>query len=188
MCLVVTRKCSRHHLIPLSTEGRSRVAASFAPLLDLAPSADNLASHSFSLHFMPQHAHHSAYRFFPGTSSNALVHSCSMIRHSTSSPFRDSYPVFSEPYTAKSKVSRPMENCFNHWKRFMKSKLKRALLNEAFGHIMNSIEKRIIADASHLTNCIAKGHFIDMRKDVSLLFDRSKHKKRRSTLLTGLGV
>lgn len=86
-------------------------------------------------------------------------------------------------YTAKSKVSSPMENCFNQWKKFMKSKLKRALLNEVFGHIMNSVEKRIIADASHLTNCIAKGHFIDMRKDVSLLFDRSKHKKRRSTLL-----
>lgn len=65
----------------------------------------------------------------------------------------------------------------------MKSKLKRALLNEAFGQIMNSVEKRIIADASHLKNCISKGHFIDMRKDASLNFDRAKHKKRRSTLL-----
>jgi hypothetical protein len=85
-------------------------------------------------------------------------------------------------YTAKSKVSSPIENCFSQWKKFMKSKLKRALLNEAFGHIMNQIEKRIIADASHLKVCIAKGHFIDMRKDSVLYFDRKKHKKRRSTL------
>jgi hypothetical protein len=85
-------------------------------------------------------------------------------------------------YTAKSKVSSPVENCFNHWKKFMKSRLKRALLNETFAHVMNSIEKRIIADANHLKICIAKGHFIDMRKDVILYIDRKKHKKRRSTL------
>ena len=86
-------------------------------------------------------------------------------------------------YTAKSKVSSPIENIFNHWKKFTKSKLKRALLNEAFGHIMNQIEKRIIADASLLKTFIAKGHFIDMRKDTVLYLDRNRHKKRRSTLV-----
>jgi len=85
-------------------------------------------------------------------------------------------------YTAKSKVSSPVENCFNGWKKYAKSRLKRAALNQAFAHIMNQIEKRIIADSTHLTRHIAKGHFIDMRKNVCLTFDRTMHKKRRSTL------
>jgi len=81
-------------------------------------------------------------------------------------------------YVAKSKTSSIIENCFNHWKRFLRAKLKRAMLIEAIKLIINQMEKRIVNDADTIQKCVGQGHFIDMRKEPQ---DNAKHKKRRST-------
>lgn len=87
-------------------------------------------------------------------------------------------------YTAKARASSLIENVFNQWKKFLKAKLKRALLNEAFHHVMNHVEKRIISDVHTIEAAIAKGHFIDMRKEASLIYgDRQKHHKKKTSTL-----
>ena len=87
-------------------------------------------------------------------------------------------------YTAKARASSLIENVFNQWKKFLKAKLKRALLNEAFHHVMNHVEKRIISDVHTIEATIAKGHFIDMRKEASLIYgDRQKHHKKKTSTL-----
>jgi hypothetical protein len=86
-------------------------------------------------------------------------------------------------YTAKSRTQSILENCFNIWKKYLKSKLKRSLLNESFNLTINQIEKRIINDAQAMKLAIGKGHFIDMRKPVSLVYSSQAHKKRKSTLV-----
>jgi hypothetical protein len=85
-------------------------------------------------------------------------------------------------YVAKSKTSSIIENCFNLWKRFLKAKLKRAMLIEAIRHIVNQMEKRIVNDADTIQRNVEKGHFIDMRKEPPDT-GSNPHKKRRSTWL-----
>jgi hypothetical protein len=85
-------------------------------------------------------------------------------------------------YVAKSKTSSIIENCFNHWKKFLRAKLKRAMLIEAIKLIVNQMEKRIINDADTIQRNIEKGLFIDMRKEPPD-YGSIPHKKRRSTWL-----
>jgi hypothetical protein len=60
-------------------------------------------------------------------------------------------------------ASSCMENIFNIWKKFNKSKISRSLLCETLQTLLDLVERRLNADAIMLQSSAKKQEFIDMR-------------------------
>ena len=84
-------------------------------------------------------------------------------------------------------ASSGMENTFNIWKKFNKSRIKRSLLCETLQTLLDLVERRLNADAIMLTS---KKDFIDMRilvnegrlaNENAVQQAKRRHKKKLST-------